>query len=366
MTIQLTPTQEERARALHQRAIVITSHDHIPPAVDREDLKRGGLTAQLVHVGLDSPLDAPDRETYLNLLQQREGWCKRTLLYLDQVLRTIEEHPDELLLVRGPEDIRRAKREGKIGILLGSEGGKLIEGRVELLRIFYRLGLRQMQPTWAYTNQLGTGETEVEDDTDVGGYAFADHVRVRDKSQRIPGLTEVGRAVVAEMNRLGMIIDIDHLSRPAMREAISLSTKPVLAGHNAAKALANRLSNLTDDEIRAVADKGGVIGLHFMTHKITGQMHPRATLEDMLAQIDYIVNLGGIQCLGLGPDYIYDPQGLFAKNSGQTELSIVEGLENSGELLNLTRALVWHNYDDDSISKILGGNLLRLFEEVVA
>jgi membrane dipeptidase len=177
-------------------------------------------------------------------------------------------------------------------------------------------------------------------------------------------LTEAGRAAVAEMNRLGIIIDVDHLSRPAMRETIQLSTKPLLSGHNAAKALANRLSNFTDAEICAIADKGGVLGLHFMTHKLTGTMHPQATLDDMLRQIDYIVNLAGIDILGLGPDYIHDPDGTFARNSGQTELTFPEGLEDSGRMLNLTRALVAHGYADDAIKKILGGNLLRLFREV--
>lgn len=364
MEMNLTPAQEERARALHQEAIIITSHDHIPPGADLEELERGGLTTQLVHIGVDSALDAPSREAYLDSLYQQEGWCKRTLINLDSILRTIEEHPNELQLVRTPDDVRRAKREGKVGILLGVEGGKLIEGRVELLRIFYRLGLRQMQPTWAYTNQLATAETEIEDPAQVGGYAFSEHVKPRDMSKPLTGLTDAGRAVIAEMNRQGIIIDVDHLSRPAMRETLALSTKPVLSGHNAARALANRLSNFTDAEIRAIADKGGVLSLHFMTHKLIGTMQPQATMDDVLRQIDYIVNLGGIDLLGLGPDYIYDPDGSFARNSGQTELSFAKGLENSGEMLNLTRALVAHGYDDVGIKKILGGNLLRLFTDV--
>ncbi len=366
MNMTLTPSQEDRARAIHAEAIVMTSHDHIPPAADLEQLKQGGITTQLVHISVDSMLDAPDRESYLASLYRQEGWCKHTLITLDGILGTIESHPDELLLVRQPGDILRAKREGKVGILLGSEGGKLIEGRVELLRIFYRLGLRQMQPTWAYTNQLATGETEVEDETEIGGYSFTDHVRSHGRKRTIPGLTEAGRMVIAEMNRLGIIIDIDHLSRPAMRETLALSTKPVLSGHNAAKAIANRMTNFTDDEIRALADKGGVIGLHFMTHKLTGQMHPQATMDDVLRQIDYIVNLAGIDVLGLGPDYIYDPNHAFGRNTGQTEISFAQGLEHSGQMLNLTRALVAHGYSDEAIKKILGGNLLRLFREVSA
>lgn len=366
MTQTLTAAQEERARALHHEAIIITSHDHIPPAADLDQLKQGGLTTQLVHISVDSMLDAPDRETYLASLYQYEGWCKRTLINLDSILQTIESHPDELVLVQRPGDIVQAKQQGKVGILLGSEGGKPIEGRVELLRILYRLGLRQMQPTWAYTNQLATAETEVEDEGELGGYSFSDHIKPRDRTKKITGLTETGRAAIVEMNRLGIIIDVDHLSRPAMRDTLALSTKPVLSGHNAAKAIANRMSNFSDQEIRAIADKGGVLGVHFMTHKLTGTMQPQATMDDVLRQIDYIVNLAGIDVLGLGPDYIYDPDGAFVRNTGQSELSFAKGLENSGEMLNLTRALVAHGYDDTGIKKILGENLLRLFREVSA
>ncbi len=361
--MKLTPSQEDRAQALHAEAVIITCHDHIPPSADLRALQAGGITTQLVHAGADSAFDAPNRDAYLASLQQRDGWCKRTLLGFDQILSTIESHPDELLLVREPEDILRAKREGTVGILLGSEGGKLIEGQVELLRIFYRLGLRQMHLTWAYSNQLGAGETELEEGQTVGGYAFAEHIRRGAKDATSLGLTDVGREVVAEMNRLGIIIDIDHLSRPAMREVLAISQKPVLAGHNAAKALADRLTNLTDEELRAVAHPGGVIGLHFMTHKLTGRWEPQATMDEVLAQIDYIANIAGIDAIGLGPDYIYDPDGRFLRNAGQP-VSFAAGLEDSGKMLSLTRALVGHGYDDKAIVRILGGNLLRLFKDV--
>jgi membrane dipeptidase len=159
-----------------------------------------------------------------------------------------------------------------------------------------------------------------------------------------------------------MIIDIDHMSRPAMRETVALSTMPVLAGHTCAKTLANRLTNYTDDEIRMVANKGGVIGLHFMTHKLTGTMRPRATMDHLMAQIDYIVEVGGIDIMALGPDYQEDLE-FFNGVSGQ-DLSFPEEVNDTGGMLNVTRALVGHGYNDEQIKKILGGNLLRLLDEV--
>ncbi|HOG47356.1 MAG TPA: membrane dipeptidase, partial [Anaerolineae bacterium] len=154
------------------------------------------------------------------------------------------------------------------------------------------------------------------------------------------------------------------LSRPAMREAVAISQKPVLAGHTTAKALGHRLPSLTDEEIRAIADKGGVIGLHFMTHMLTGRLEPPATMDEVMAQIDYIIKIGGVDILGLGPDYFYDPDGSFRRNSVQ-QVSLPAGLEDSGKMLNLTRALVEHGYSDNEIHKILGGNLLRLLKDVI-
>lgn len=364
MTMGLSVAQLDRACGLHQEAVIITCHDHIPPPVDLEDLRRGGITTKFALIGMDAWTDAPDRDAYLASLHSLEGWCKRTLITFDHVLSAVDENSDEMLLVRCAADVVRAKREGKVGILLGSEGGKLIEGHLELLRIFYRLGLRQMQLTWAYGNQLSTGEVEVDDTGSTDGYFFSEHLRRRAAGEPTPGLTDIGRQVVAEMNRRGIIVDLCHLSRTSMREVLAICGEPVLAGHTTAKALGHRLPSLTDEEIRAIADKGGVIGLHFMTHMLTGRIDPPATMYEVLAQIDHIVNVGGIDVMALGPDYFYDPNGRYRHNSRQ-EVSFPEDLANSGQMLNLTQALVGHGYGDEAVLKILGGNLLRLIEEVL-
>jgi membrane dipeptidase len=361
----VSAAEDERARRLHAEAIIILCHDHIPPWIDLQGLQAGGITAKFSLLGLDVRLDAPDRETFLASINQQEGWCKQTLLIFDRARCAIESNSQDMLLVDEPNDVLRAKREGKVGILLGSEGGKLIEGSLELLRTFYRLGLRQMQLTWAHGNQLSTGEVVLEHGASTDGYFFSDHLKSGSPNQAAQGLTEIGRQVIAEMNRLGIIVDLCHLSRPAMREALAISTKPVLAGHTTAKVLGHRLPSLTDQEIRAIADKGGVIGLHFMTHMLTGRLEPPATMDEVLAQIEYIVNVGGMDVMALGPDYFYDPDGRFQRNSGQT-ISFPTGLEDASQMLNLTRALVRQGYADSDILKILGGNLLRLMQDVKA
>jgi membrane dipeptidase len=313
---------------------------------------------------MDAQVDAPDRDAYLASLHNLEGWCKRTLITFDRVLGAIDDYSGEMVLVRSATDVLHAKSKRKVGILLGSEGGKLIEGQLELLRIFYRLGLRQMQLTWAYGNQLSSGEVELDDTEGADGYFFSEHLKRREAGEPTRGLTDIGRQVVAEMNRLGIIVDLCHLSRTSMWEVLAISEKPVLAGHTTAKALGRRLPSLTDGEIRAIADKGGVIGLHFMTHMLTGRVDPPATMDEVLAQIDHVVNVGGIDVMALGPDYFYDPSGRFRHNSRQ-DVSFPADLEDSGQMLNLTQALVRHGYGDEAVLKILGGNLLRLIEEVL-
>jgi membrane dipeptidase len=166
------------------------------------------------------------------------------------------------------------------------------------------------------------------------------------------------------MNQLGMIVDITHLSRAAMNDVFETSSRPVLNSHSALKSISNRIPAMTEAEIRMLADRGGVFALHFMTHMLTGRFSPRASIADVIRQIDEIVRIGGVECLALGPDYLpYTEE--FKRNTGQWELTFPVGLESSADWLNLTRALVASGYKEDVIHKILGGNLLRLFRETI-
>jgi hypothetical protein len=149
-----------------------------------------------------------------------------------------------------------------------------------------------------------------------------------------------------------------------MRDVLKMSTRPVLNSHSTLKSISGRLPALTERELRDLAGQGGVFALHFMTHMLTGRFDPPATLEEVLRQIDAIVDIGGIECLALGPDYLPYSDDI-KRNTGQANLTFPAGLETCGDLLNLTRALVWRGYTDGDIQKILGGNLLRLFRETL-
>ncbi|MBI1913979.1 MAG: membrane dipeptidase [Planctomycetes bacterium] len=333
--------QEERARRLHEESVILLAHDHFFPPEDVEELRRGKVTAKILMTVLDARAWSPDAEDYRRSIAERDGWFDSARQTYQNVLVAIQASP-ELTLIRSAQDILDAKAQGKIGILLGAEGGKLIEDRLENLHALYDLGLRHILLTWAFNNQLAAGELDTEGNA----------------------LTEFGRQVVREMNRLGMVIDITHLSRPAMHEVLELSSRPVLNSHTSLKSIANRIPSMTAEEIRAVADRGGVIALHFMTHMLTGRFAPRAGLEDVLRQIDALVEIGGIDCVALGPDYLPYTED-FKRNTGQHDLSFPVGLESPAGLLNLVRGLVERGYDEEAVRKILGANLLRLFRETL-
>jgi membrane dipeptidase len=339
--VALTDEEESRARRLHEESIIILAHDHFLPPTDLPDLLLGKVTTKILMAVLDARAWSPCIEDYRKSIMEQDGCFSAALETYRSVLHEIRSSP-HLTLVRNAAEIVQAKRQGKVGILLGAEGGKLIEGRLENLHALYDLGLRHILLTWAFSNQLSAAER------DTGG----------------KGLTDFGRQVVAEMNRLGIVIDITHLSRPAMREVLALSSRPVLNSHTSLKTIADRVPSMTALEIRELAEKGGVLALHFMTHMLTGRFTPRAGLDDVLRQIDAIVNIGGIDCLAIGPDYL-PLTADFQRNTEQYHLSFPVELESPAGLGNLIRGLIERGYDDEAVGKILGGNLLRLFRETL-
>lgn len=333
--------QEERARRLHTESVVVLAHDHFPPPQDIEALQAGGVTAKILLAVMDARVYAPEFGDYERSIPRIEGWFHYAVGIYEQVLAAIESS-SRLLVIRKSADVIEAKRQGKTGILLGAEGGKLIEYRLQNLSNFYRMGLRHILLSWAYNNQITHGEL--------------------DKDGQ--GLTAFGRQVVEEMNELGMIVDITHVARPAMREVLEVSKRPVLNSHTTLKSISNRVPSLTEQEAREIAERGGVIALHFMTHMLTGRFDPPAQLEELLYQMDELLKVVGIENVALGPDYLpYTNE--FKRNTGQHNLTFPVGLESAGSLLNLTRGLVARGYNDDAIQKILGGNLLRLFRDTL-
>jgi membrane dipeptidase len=348
MTLTMPHGATERARDLHQRAIILLAHDHKVTLDDFRADHRGGVTAKVVQAVVDARV-FESRPVYEGSLYSFDGFLRDAMTAYDWLLSTVEANPSELLVVRTAEDIRTAKETGKLGLILGSEGAKHLEGSAAVLRNLFRLGVRQVQLHWAIRNQLGTAQSDLDE----------------------PGLTDFGRQVISEMNRLGMLIDVSHSSPASIEDALATTTKPVINSHTGARDL-NPVSGqlLWDDEIKALADNGGVACIHFNTSVLIGRQTTRlSTVEDVLSHIEHVVEVGGIECVGLGPDFI--PGGKpgerirFNQRIPPEFWRWTAELDSSQLLPNLTIALVERGYSDSDILKILGGNLMRVLSEVL-
>lgn len=316
-------------------------------------LRAGGVGAQFFAVYVDSKYAKTNQSAH------------RALEMIDTVKHDIiGGHPETFVLALTAADIEAAHRRGKIGALLGIEGGHAIEDSLRLLRDYYDLGVRYM--TLTHTNTNGWADSS----GDQNNPAVKHH----------GGLTPFGRQVVLEMNRLGMMVDISHVADSTFKDVIATSKAPVIASHSSCRALASAARNITDDMIRALAKNHGVMQINFncgflndasaraetayekkagkfdeemfRSAYASGQL-PRATLADVVAHIDHAVKTGGIDTVGLGSDFDGVP-------------CTPAGLDDVSKFPALTRALLEKGYSEADIHKIYGGNLLRVMRAVEA
>ncbi|HKR12047.1 MAG TPA: dipeptidase, partial [Pyrinomonadaceae bacterium] len=253
----------QRALQIHRRAIVVDTHNDVttpmtnnyfdlggtPPTPYRtniERMKKGGLTAEFFSLYI--------RPWYV----EHGGSTRRTLDMIDAVYRAVERHPRDLMIATSVADIRRAKQQGKIACLMGIEGGHAIEDSLPALREFYRLGVRYMTLTWNNTNN------------------WADAGRGEKKHG---GLNDFGREVVREMNRLGMLVDVSHVSDETMSNALDVSKAPIIASHSSARAISNVPRNIPDDLLRRIAKNGGVININFYSGFVDSENVSRQSAE---------------------------------------------------------------------------------------
>ncbi len=337
---------DSEVRAITRSAILIDTHNDIPSfTVDGADignspknhtdiprLREGGVGAIFFSVYV-----AP---TYVN----GNHSANRALQMIDTVYHdVIDRYPDTFQLALTAADIERAHRNGKIAALMGLEGGHAIEDSTRLLRDYYRLGVRYMTLTHWNTNSWADSSGDINDP----------------KIQHHNGLTPLGRDIVHEMNHLGMMVDISHVADKTFYDAVETSEAPVIASHSSCRAVTNAPRNMTDDMIRALAQKGGVIQINincgFISQKSADAPKngpvPRATLADVVAHIDHAREVGGIDAVGIGTDF-----------DGIT--CTPEGLDDVSKFPNLTRALLEKGYSPADIKKIYGGNTLRLMRQV--
>lgn len=326
-------TDAEVAKA-HRSALLIDTHNdvtsrtvkgfdmgerHSDGHTDIPRMREGGIGAQFFAVYVAGTYVEGNRSAY------------RALEMIDTVRHDIvERFPNDFVLCTTADEILRARKQGKMAALMGIEGGHAIEDSLRILRQFHNLGVRYMTLTHSNTNN------------------WADSSGDKGKHN---GLTAFGKDVVREMNRLGMMVDISHVADKTFWDVLQVSTAPPFASHSSCRALANHPRNMTDEMIQALAKKGGVVQINFSCTFLKDPKERRANLADVVAHIDHVVKIVGIDSVGIGGDY----DGVSCTP---------EGLEDVSKMPNLTRALLEKGYTAEDIRKIYSGNILRVMRAV--
>ena len=258
------------------------------------------------------------------------GGARRALQFVDAFYREIEDNSDKLIFATTGSDVDKAREEGKIAAFLSIEGGEALDGRIELLRIFYRLGVRLMTLTWSLRNELADGAFEGR----TGG-----------------GLTRFGVDVVEEMDRLGMVVDVSHLSEAGFWDVMKVSKRPIVASHSNSKELCSHPRNLTDDQVKAIAKKGGFIGVNFAGYFLG---EGRRSLSGVIDHIDHLCTVVGPEHVGLGSDF-----------DGLPFEQLPDELKDVSGLPKIAEGLAARGYSEQVIKGIMGENLLRVVRSVI-
>jgi membrane dipeptidase len=376
-----------KARAIHDSAIVVDTHADTPQRFLDEGFDIGSTDPNDVgHISLDKArrgnLGAEFFSIWVDPATNQGHYARHTFDLIDSVYEQAARHPDRMMMAFSVADIERAHKEHKLAALMGIEGGHSIENDIHLLRDYYRLGVRYMTLSWSNTNEWADSSGDVSDS----------------KVEHHDGLTDFGKQVVLEMNRLGMMVDISHVADKTFWDAIATTKAPLIASHSSARALVDAPRNMTDDMLRAVATNGGVVQVNFFSgfddqtywdasraqakerdaaidaamakKKAEGQTVtyldmdridrewtaklPRPPFKVLIDHIDHIAKVAGVDHVGLGSD--------FDGVSGATP----RGMDSAADLPKITQGLLDRGYSAEDIKKILGGNILRVFRQVEA
>ena len=359
--VPLSASEEERVSRIVDENQVISFHDH--PIVCPEDMTemfdycRHGRQVTAFEALSKSCLDC----VFDNLMDgscvitSKSAWKWNDVLHDLGIRLSDIAHQDFVTVAKTVDDILRAHKEGKVALVLCIEGAMPIENELDRIDILYGFGVRLMGLVYSESNVLGTGL----------------------KEDRDGGLTYFGRQCVERMNKLGMAVDTAHCSDQTTLDAVEASKKPVLATHVGARALWNIKRLNPDNVLKAIADKGGLIGIEAAPHTTLTERHPAHNIESVMEHFEYIKNLVGIEHVTFGPDTLYgDHVGLHhvfsaalsikqSSANKAAEVPYVKGLENPTEVSwNNVRWLVKHGYSDEDIAKAIGGNVIRVLREI--
>lgn len=366
----------EHARQLHFSSIVLDTHDDTTQrffsdkydlakrnsngSIDIPRMREGGMNAIFFSIWIDGRTMGPTA-------------VQKALDQIDAIKQNVNRNPGDLVLARTADDVRRAHEHGKIAALMGIEGGHMLGNDIRMVRIYGELGVRYMTLSHFYNDEWADSSTDRPSHN---------------------GLTDYGKQIVRELNRRGIAVDISHVADKTFYDALETSKAPLIASHSSCRALCNHPRNMTDDMIKALAAKGGVIQINYeksfldqnykdVSEKLSGDVVqqerdveklcggdtecaftksaeleakataegklPHVSWERIIEHIDHVVKLVGPDHVGLGSDF--------------DGADMPDGMEDCSKLPKITDALIRKGYSDEDIRKILGGNLLRVLAE---
>jgi membrane dipeptidase len=280
-------------------------------------MKAGGVDAVFLAAWID-PVYAPDRA------------LARAESLLEAVREAARRHPEACGLATTAREVRRLAEQGRVALLAGIENGEALEGRVEHLERLHDLGARYLTLTWMNSNDLGDA---------AGG----DEVH--------GGLSDLGREVVREMGRLGMIVDLAHVAPSTFRDALEVAEGPVVVSHAATEVRGRHPRNVSDDQIRAIAEADGLVGVAFMPRYLSPRDPEAADIAVIADHFERVIEVGGIDCAALGSDLDGVP-------------ALPRGIEGAESFPRVAEELEGRGYSADELGKILGGNWLRVLERI--
>jgi len=333
---ELSKSREERAMRLHREAVVVDTHcdtlmQFIPQGY--QPPRRLGERSEKGHIDLPRMVEGGVTCQTFAMYTGRRAFVPEAplaaTLMVDKFYSEIEANP-AIVAVTTHDEILKAKKEGKVCGLLAMEGAEPLMGELAALRVYHRLGLRMLSFAWNYRTP------------------FADGLGAKRSESKLP---ELGVQALEEMDRLGILFDVSHLADSVFWHVCDVMKKPFIASHSNSRAVCDHPRNLTDDMIRALADHGGVTGMNFAPAFVAKEGKD-ADVAKLVDHIDHIVKLVGPDHVGLGSDF---------DGIGSTPA----GLEDVSKMPNVTRELVGRGYNDEDILKILGGNHLRVFKQVI-
>ena len=334
-------------REILKKQVVVEGHRDVyeqlyRKSVGEEAPLRDAIAPRLIRDGINVCVYAVSGDSYSHS-QNTGRYLETALENIDMFLEEAPRSEGMLSLVRTRSDLPEQVRPGEVSFLLHFEGGMPLQGSIHQLRNFYRLGLRSMQLTWNFRNELGDGVWE---------------------NRTKGGLTRFGVEVIKEMNRLGMVVDLAHMNREGFFQSLDAAEAPLIVSHANACGMLDNPRNLADDQIKAIADQGGLVGILALPERVAKK---DATIDDLLGHIDYMVNLAGIGHIALGMDFIkYDgPRTLKDQHHPLHQRTYVKDFEEIEDLPNLIDRLGRRGYKESDIALILGGNYLRVLKTIL-